>query len=77
MKTMTLRNIPESVYDALVECARAEHRSLQEQVRYILTNDVKLRTGSVCEQAAEYRMKLSGRSSEKTVVEDLREDRER
>jgi len=77
MKTMTIRNIPESVYDALTESARAEHRSLQEQVRHILTNDVKLRAGSVCEKAAEYRTKLAGRVQEKTVVQDLREDRER
>lgn len=57
--------------------AKAEHRSLQEQVRYILTNDVKLRSRSVCEKAAEYRTKLAGRKTVSSVVEDLREDRER
>jgi plasmid stability protein len=77
MKTMTIRNIPDKVYDALVESANAEHRSLQEQVRCILINDVNLRAGSVCEKAAEYRTKLSGRISEQSLVDDLREDRER
>ena len=77
MKTMTLRNIPDPVYEALAENARAEHRSLQEQVRYILTNDVALRSRSVCEKAAEYRVKLAGRVSEKSVVEELHEDRDR
>jgi hypothetical protein len=77
MKTMTIRNVPDPVYDALAESARSEHRSLQEQVRYILTNDVKLRSRSVCEKAAEYRAALAGRRTEKSVVEDLRKDRER
>mgnify|MGYP002725916760 CR=1 FL=1 len=75
MKTMTIRNIPEDVYDALVESAHTEHRSIQEQVRYVLENEAKLRSRSVCEQAAEYRTRLSGRTTTRTVVEDLREDR--
>jgi len=74
---MTIRNIPDPVYDALVESAKAEHRSLQEQVRYILTNDVELRSGSVCEKAAEYRTKLANRTVKKSVVEDIREDRDK
>lgn len=77
MKTMTIRNLPDPVYDALAENARAEHRSLQEQVRYILMNDVELRSRSVCEKAAEYRAGLAGRKARKSVVTDLREDRER
>ena len=77
MKTMTIRNIPDPVYDALVESAKAEHRSLQEQVRQILTNDVTLRAGSVCEKAAEYRTKLEGRMFNKSVVDEIREDRDR
>ena len=75
MKTLTIRNIPAPVYTALAESARAEHRSLQEQVRLILTNDVALRCGSVCEKAAEYRSRLAGRKPQKSVVQDLRQDR--
>ncbi|MFT5241888.1 MAG: plasmid stability protein [Candidatus Promineifilaceae bacterium] len=77
MKSMTIRNLPDPIYDGLATSAKAEHRSLQEQVRYILTNDVELRSRSVCEKAAEYRTKLAGRKTEKSVVADLREDRER
>lgn len=77
MKTLTIRNIPAPVYRALAESARAEHRSLQEQVRLILTNDVALRCGSVCEKATEYRSQLAGRKSQINVVEELRQDRDR
>jgi len=77
MKSMTIRNIPDPVYNALVESAKAEHRSLQEQVRYILTNDMKLRSGSVCEMASEYRSKLAKKTVKKSAVEDIREDRDK
>ena len=77
MKTMTIRNIPDRVYDEIAKGAQAEHRSLQEQVRLILINDAALRSGSVCEKAAEYRAMLAGRASEKSVVEDLQGDRQR
>ena len=74
---MTIRNIPDEVYDALTEKARQEHRSLQEQVRYVLLNEARLQSRSVCEAAAEYRTRLKGRKTESTVVDDLREDRQR
>ncbi len=77
MKTMTIRNVPDPVYDTIVKTARQEHRSIQEQVLYILTNEAQLQTRSVCEKAAEYRTRLSGRSAALTVVEDVREDRNR
>ncbi|MGC9453065.1 MAG: FitA-like ribbon-helix-helix domain-containing protein [Oceanipulchritudo sp.] len=77
MRTMTIRNLPDEVYDGLKEMARANHRSLQEQVLRMLTEEVRLRTPSVCEEAAAYRAKLAGRTPARTVVEDLRADRER
>lgn len=77
MKTMTIRNIPDDVYKAIADVARKEHRSLQEQVRYTLENDMALRSGSVCEQALEYRTTLQNRTHQKTVVQDIREDRDR
>jgi len=73
---MTIRNLPDEAYAALQEMARANHRSLQEQVRRMLIEEVALRSPSVCEQAAAYRMQLAGRKSAQTVVEDLREARE-
>lgn len=77
MKTMTIRNVPDDVYEALVEVAKKEHRSLQEQVRVTLENDMALRRGSVCEQALEYRTRLENRPCVTTVVEAVREDRDR
>ncbi len=77
MKTMTIRNIPDSAYEEIAKSAQAEHRSLQEQVRLILINDAALRSGSLCEKASGYRTMLAGRASEKSVVEDLQEDRQR
>lgn len=77
MKTMTIRNVPDEVYEVLVKTAKEEHRSLQEQVRYTLANDVALRNGSVCEPIAEYRAKLANRKTKHTVVDDIRRDRER
>jgi plasmid stability protein len=77
MKTMTVRNLPDSVYAALAESAQENHRSLQEQVRHILMHDVQLRQRSVCEEAAAYRTKLSDRAVAQDVVQSLREDRER
>ncbi|NDV62426.1 hypothetical protein G0Q06_08190 [Puniceicoccales bacterium CK1056] len=74
---MTIRNVPDETYKGLQEMARANHRSLQEQVRLMLTEEVELRNPSVCEQAAAYRAHLSGRNPAKTVIEDLREDRSR
>ena len=77
MKTMTIRNLPDSVYDGLAVSAKQNHRSLQEQVRQILSNEVQLRERSVCEQAASYRTKLADRVVAQDVVQSLREDRER
>ena len=76
MKSMTIRNIPDPVYDILVKTARHEHRSLQEQVRYVLTHEAQLQSRSVCEEAAAYRTQLAGRPTEQSVVADVREDRE-
>jgi hypothetical protein len=72
---MTIRNIPDNVYDAIAKSAQAEHRSLQEQVRCLLENEATFLSGSVCEKAVEYRTRLAGRTAQKSVVEDLREDR--
>jgi plasmid stability protein len=77
MKTMTIRNLPEEVYSGLQDMARSNHRSLQEQVRLMLIEEVRLRRQSVCEQAGSYRARLIGRISAKSVVDDIKEDRTR
>ncbi|MDP6629919.1 MAG: hypothetical protein QGH42_05390 [Kiritimatiellia bacterium] len=76
MKTLTIRKVPDDVYLDLTEWAAENRRSLQEQVLYIIEEDVKLRHISVMESAAEYRTRLATRQTG-DVVQDVREDRER
>lgn len=40
MGTLTIRNLGDSVIDSLKEQAKANHRSLEAEVRYILTHRV-------------------------------------
>lgn len=76
MRTLTIRNVPDTVYSELAEWARESHRSLQEQVRHLLEEDVRLRSLSAMESAQAYRMKIASRTLG-NVVEDVREDRSR
>lgn len=76
MKSISLRNVPNDVYVALQEMARINHRSLQEQVRHILEQDVRLRRGSSVQTAAKWRSRLSGRRLSDSV-QSIREDRQR
>lgn len=76
MKTLTVRNVPDTVYDQLADWARENHRSLQEQARHLLEMNVKLRSPCVLEEAAAYRVRLAGRQLG-NVVEDIRRERER
>ena len=52
MKSISLRNVPDTVYSTLQEMARANHRSLQEQIKYILEQEVGLAKGSPLAAAA-------------------------
>jgi hypothetical protein len=76
MKTLTVRNVPDAVYQKLSDWARGNRRSLQEQLLYLLEEEVKLHHGSVMEAAEEYRTKLRGRQLG-NIVGELREDRSR
>jgi len=74
MRTLTVRQVPDAVYRGLASWAKANHRSLQEQVRRILEREVSVNGGSTTEEAAAWRRKLAGRDlgSLSTAV---REDR--
>ncbi len=76
MRTLTIRKVPDEVYTELAEWATESRRSLQEQVLYIIEEDVKLRRTSVMEAAAEYRTRLAERKIG-DVVQDIREERAR
>ena len=76
MKSISIRNVPENVYTALQEMARANHRSLQEQIKCILEQEVSLVKGSPLAAAANWRKQFKGRKFTDTV-EMIRQDRKR
>ena len=76
MKSISIRNVPETVYTALQEMARANHRSLQEQIKCILEQEVGLVKGSPLAAAENWRKQLKGRKLSDTV-KMIRQDRTR
>ncbi|MBK7423603.1 MAG: ribbon-helix-helix protein, CopG family [Propionivibrio sp.] len=76
MKALSIRNLPDDVYEALKKMAADNHRSMQEQVRCLIEREARLARGSGLEVARAWRLRLAGRSLGDTV-EDVRQDRER
>jgi len=76
MKAISIRNVPEDVYAGLQHMAKTNRRSLQEQIKLILEQEVKLNKGSFLANAAEWRKKFQGRYFSDTV-KDVRKDRQR
>ena len=74
MKSISIRNVPETVYTALQDMARANHRSLQEQIKFILEQEARLVKGSPLSAAANWRKQLKERNLSDTV-KMVREDR--
>jgi plasmid stability protein len=76
MRAISVRNVPEDVYAGLQAMAKTNRRSLQEQIKLILEQEVKLNKRSFLADAAEWRKKLKGRKF-KDTVKDVRKDRQR
>ena len=76
MKAISIRNVPEDVYIALQAMAKVNRRSLQEQVKHLLEQEVRLINGSPVARAADWRTRLKGRKIGDTIL-SVREDRER
>ena len=76
MKTMTVREVPDEVYAVIRREAEANHRSLQEQVRYVLEKEARLRDGGFASAARQWRSKLAGRKLG-DAVQDIRAGRAR
>ena len=76
MTAISIRNIPESTYQALKDMATKNERSLQEQVRYLLEQEVNLVNRSSLANARAWRKRLQNRSHS-NVVDMIREDRSR
>ena len=78
MKVLTIRNVPNSIYDALAALAKENQRSLQQQTLLILEQTAKFLKNSQgnLNKALIIRKSLEGRELGDTL-EELREDRDR
>jgi len=76
MKSISVRNVPDTVYAALQEMARANRRSLQEQIKFILEQEAGLAKGSSLAAAANWRKRFKGRKFTDTV-KMIQQDRKR
>ena len=76
MKTVTIRNVPNDLYDTLTELAKRNRRSIQQQLLVILERARLLNGAPPGVKAAEMRKKLSNRSLGDTVSE-IRSERNR
>ena len=76
MKSISLRNVSDEIYERLQAMAKANRRSLQEQIKHLLEKEVKLINGSTVAKAAKWRKRLKDRTHTNTV-QLTREDRNR
>jgi len=76
MKTLTVREVPDAVYTVLKEEAEVNNRSLQEQVRWVLAKETRLRKGGYLDAARRWQRRFEGRMLGNTVA-DIRAGRER
>jgi len=76
MRSISIRNIPDPVYDSLKNIASKSRRSLQEQVVFILERETQLASGSFLSNALELRKSLTGRNF-KNAADEVRLDRQR
>ena len=61
MKALTVREVPDTVYDVIRADAKASRRSIQEQVRWVLEKDARLPRGGFLSTARRWNRRLKGR----------------
>ena len=76
MASLSLRGIPDDVYEGLRRLAAMNHRSMQEQVRLMLEREVRQARPQVLHAAQQWRQRFDGRTFP-DWLDDLREDRAR
>lgn len=76
MPSLSLRGIPQDVYDGLKSLAEQNHRSMQEQARLLLEREVRLNHPGAMERARRWRERLRTRPMPH-LLDDLRADRDR
>jgi hypothetical protein len=76
MKILTIRNVPEDLYQIIARLARQNRRSIQQQIISILDRARILDAAAPVEKAAAIRFKLAGRELGNTN-DEIREERSR
>ena len=76
MKTVTIRNIPNDLYNIISRVAQRNRRSMQQQLLVILDKMRILDSESPVDKAAAIRKRLTGRALGNTLQE-IREERKR
>jgi len=76
VRTLTIRTVPDEVYETLKSLAGANHRSLQEQVIEVLERETELVREARSVKARRWRERLAGRKWG-NLVADIRSERQR
>lgn len=76
MKALSIRNLPDEIYESFKRMASENHRSMQEQVRLLIEREIRLSASPGLVAASKWRERLAGRSLGDTV-KDVRLDRAR
>ncbi|MCP9926753.1 FitA-like ribbon-helix-helix domain-containing protein [Cyanobium sp. CH-040] len=76
MPSLSLRGIPQDIYDGFKALAARNHRSMQEHARLLIEREVRLSQPSVMERARQWRERMRDRPIP-GLLDDLRADRDR
>lgn len=76
MPSLSLRGIPQDVYDGLKALAARNHRSMQEQARLLIEREVRLSQPGAMERARHWRERMRHRPMPR-LLDDLHADRRR
>jgi hypothetical protein len=76
MPSLSLRSLPDDVYEGLRQLAAVNHRSRPEQVRLMIEREVRYSRMSGNKRAREWRARLAGRPFPH-LLDDIRADRAR
>lgn len=75
-KSISVRNIPDETYETLVQVAKKNKRSLQQQICFILEKEASLNQDGFLSSSKKWREKLLKRKWPSKVVDDIRSDRD-
>ena len=76
MPSLSLRGLSDQVYEGLRQLAIRNHRSMQEQVRFLIEREVRYSQVGAVERARQWRSVLAGRNFS-DLAADIQADRNR